>query len=737
MTKGPLRVAVSSSLVGLVLAGPLPIRSVQDQTSARGEAPAEERAGDTGCAYACGTLVSSENAEILLARAGSHGDTALSGVVFHVPIAVHVVRRSNGTGGLGEQALQDSLNDADAWFAPAGIELCPVGETLFVDDDAYFGCVCNEELEFLRGERRIPDALNLYFVPNLSWNGQSLCGVGTLPGTGNSGVIVRNSCTATGNRSTLAHELGHFLGLLHTHENAFGVECADGSNCDVAGDLICDTPADPNVLGRVDGQCAYTGPSTSACAGDPTRLDPPVDNVMSYGPEHCRLRFTPGQIERMRATLVEDRPELARLECPIADPATSRVLHRISQNAAGEPGNAPSTAPALASKGLHLAFLSQATNLVSRAVNGQAQVYVRDLRKRDLELVSIARDGSVAESWCSSPRISADGRFVVYATLSRNLVPEVHGPLPAGNVFRFDRELCETTLVSRALDGGGTNAFFQESTCSVSDDGRFVAFSSFATNLVPVEELGISHVYVADMETGSVTLVSVGAGGQPGNLWSNGPAISGEGRYVAFSSYASNLDPRDPDELADVFLHDRDTGTTHLMSIDEHGRKGFGQALTPCVSRDGCFVAFELAALGPWDDDRTTIQGDIAVKDVRSGRLLRASESAAGLPTVLDSNGPAISADGRLVAFRSRANEFHADPTPLADYDVWAKDLRTGAIVEASVVSVESFGPARAEISLDASGTRVAFASEAGNLMPDDTNGVADVYLRILPRPAR
>jgi hypothetical protein len=88
------------------------------------------------------------------------------------------------------------------------------------------------------------------------------------------------------------------------------------------------------------------------------------------------------------------------------------------------------------------------------------------------------------------------------------------------------------------------------------------------------------------------------------------------------------------------------------------------------------------------------------------------------------------------VAFRSRANEFHADPTPLVDYDVWRKDLWTGSIVEASVVGVESFGPARAEISLDASGTRVAFTTEASNLMPDDTNGVADVYLRILPRPS-
>jgi len=686
----------------------------------------------------CGAEVTSEVAAHLFESAtGGHRSLPpdLEGVTFHIPISMHVVRRSNGTGGLNANTLANTLRDANQLFESAGIHFCEVGETIFIDDDQFFSCICDGSGGQLRGTARVQDSLNAYFVPNLRSSSGPLCGLGTLPGYGNSGIIMRNSCTALfGNRSTTAHELGHFLGLMHTHDRAYGVECADGSNCDIAGDLICDTSADPNLLGRVNNQCNFIGPYTGHCSGDGATLNPPVHNIMSYARASCRNTFTPGQIQRLREVIIFDRPEIARFECVDDDIPRSRTLLRISETEAGEPANAQSGSPAVASKGRFVAFVSRATNLVPGVDSGLDQIYLRDLELGTLEHISRTRTGEPSDSINRHPKLSADGRYVVYSSSARNLVPEVPGPSSAGNVYRFDRLLGEHTLVSRAPGGGGGDTF-ETNQLDVSSDGRFVTFSSRATNFALIEGFPLVRIYLADVQMGTVKLISMNEAGDPANNHSRQPAISPDGRFVAFESNANNLDPADPDGFADIYVFDSVDNTTRLISIDEDGEKGFGQARTPSFSRNNRYVAFELAANGPWDDDRTTIFGDIAVKDLQTGLLLRASETPQGIPSEFDSDAPVISARGRYVAFRSRANEFNSPPSPLADFDVWLKDMVTGAIQPISMGSnQDSFGPALDEIAMDARARLIAFTSEASNLVPGDTNREADVFVRILPR---
>lgn len=727
----------SSVVHGYVIAALAALAQAQHQT-----VPELREEREVAPPMTCGVVAAPENDVLLLTRAtaAEAGFTGpayvadVSGVTFHIPIAVHVVRRSNGTGGLSANAVLNILRDANQLFEPAGIHFCEM-ETIFIDDDSLFDCVCDGEMSLIRSIDRVEDSLNAYFAPRLRSNGQTLCGIGTLPGTGNSGIVMQNSCTAvTGNRSTVSHELGHFLGLLHTHDLRYGAECADGSNCATSGDLICDTSADPNLLGRVSPSCQLLGPTGSNCVGDTASIDPPIDNIMSYARHTCRSRFTPGQIQRMRDVILFDRPELARLEC--MDPAvpTDRALVRISEGMHGEQANGPSRAPAVAGKGRFVGFISAATNLIDGVDNGIDQVFLHDLETGVLEHISRMPGGGPVDSFCDSVSLSADGRYVVYSSAARGLVPEVPGPMSTGNVYRFDRETGETVLVSRAPDGGGTDGF-ERNECAVSGDGRYVAFSSRATNLAPVSGWPTPRIYLADVETGSVKLVSTSSLGEPGVGRSQHPTISEDGRYVAFSSFAQNLDPDDADGLSDIFLHDRIEGTTRIVSLDEHGQSGFGQSYAPKLSRNGRFVAFELAASGPWDDDVTNfVFGDIALKDLSNGKLLRVNESSTGIPTVHDSDTVALSANGRFVLFRSEANEFRTPIMPLVDYDVWLKDMRTGEIREISVNTKDSFGPALQSLSMDARARVVAFTSEARNLVPGDTNNVSDVFVRVLGR---
>jgi hypothetical protein len=272
----------------------------------------------------CGTVLTPEGAAWALAlqQAGAYDlpDGVALGIPYEVPLTFHVVRTSAGTGGISESQLSQALADADTAFASMGISFCLPGPTIYIDSDAfYYDIDTVEEIDALRLTDPVPNTINIYFTPNLAWEGGGLCGIASFTFDSVQGIAMNNGCTGTPeNPSTFPHELGHYFDLFHTHETMFGDECVDGSNCDVAGDWMCDTPADPNLSGQVTPppDCLYTGGESGPCPGDPP-YDPDTTNLMSYSHALCRDNFSPQQDERGVATLLNLRPELVdACDCP-------------------------------------------------------------------------------------------------------------------------------------------------------------------------------------------------------------------------------------------------------------------------------------------------------------------------------------------------------------------------------------------------------------------------------------
>ena len=283
-----------------------------------------------------------------------------------------------------------------------------------------------------------------------------------------------------------------------------------------------------------------------------------------------------------------------------------------------------------------------------------------------------------------------------------------------------------TELVSRAsgLNGppadGSTDSV---TTPSVSRDGRVVAFQSRATNLDPADTDSVADIYVRDTTAGTTTLVSRadGASGAKGNGSSDGPAISADGRYVAFASIASNLDGGDLDTLADVFVRDLQANTTTLVPRAD-GSHNF--ATTPSMSGDGRFVAFDS-------------QHGIYVRDLQLGTTVLASRAtgASGATGSSNSYEPSISPSGRYVAFESQSTNLDPAADASNDTDVYVRDLVAQTTVLASRASGAT-GPKADEdsgVPSMSDAPSVAFETRATNLHPDDTGPAGfDIFVRDL-----
>src|SRR5256712_380330 len=234
---------------------------------------------------------------------------------------------------------------------------------------------------------------------------------------------------------------------------------------------------------------------------------------------------------------------------------------------------------------------------------------------------------------------------------------------------------------------------------------------------------------VGAAQTPSTKRVSVDSHGAQGNGGSFDPAISADGRFVAFDSVASNLVAGDTNAAFDVFVRDRKTGKTRRVSVDSHGAQGNGDSFDPAISADGRFVAFDSVASNLVAGD-TNAASDVFVRDRKTGKTRRVSVASHGTQGNGASFGPSISADGRFVAFTSAASNLVAGDSNEA-YDVFVRVRKTAKPSPASLDSHgaqgngESFNPA-----ISADGRFVAFRSSASNLVAGDTNGAADVFVR-------
>jgi Tol biopolymer transport system component len=288
-----------------------------------------------------------------------------------------------------------------------------------------------------------------------------------------------------------------------------------------------------------------------------------------------------------------------------------------------------------------------------------------------------------------------------------------------------------TARLNVASEGQESNADAFLTATGLSGDGRYVAFASEATNLVPDDTNNVFDVFVYDRWLGQLSRVSVSDEGKPGNQNSSMPAISADGRYVAFSSSATNLVPNDNNKVADIFVYDRSLQKIVRVSVNPQGPESNAPAFNPILSKDGRYVAFESEATNLVMDDTNNVS-DIFVYDTQTQGLQRVSISSTGVAGNGASFAAALSSDGNAVAFDSVATKLSPQDTNLFS-DVFVHDLQTGQTTLASVASSGEIGNGNSFApSLSSDGRYVVFESDATNLVSNDTNGTTDVFIRNL-----
>jgi Tol biopolymer transport system component len=344
----------------------------------------------------------------------------------------------------------------------------------------------------------------------------------------------------------------------------------------------------------------------------------------------------------------------------------THTIQLVSRTAGGTAGNAASDRPSISDDGTRIAFRSSATDLVAGG-NAVPAIYVRDLTAGTTTRVSVATDGTPANGASDTPRISGNGRYVVFASDADNLVPgDGNGRT---DVFLRDLQTNTTELVSqRANDGpqGGTST-----QPAINRDGRYVAFKSTSTNLVPGDTNGGSDVFLRDRTNGAIQRISVASSGAQAKSGSGSPSITADGRVVAFDSPADNLIAGDLNGGTDVFVRDVDALTTTLVSVDNQNDEGDGSSRTPSISADGEFVAFQSVA--PLVSEDGNGLSDVYIHDRAAPRTKIASTSLLlGIADGPSLGVPSLSGDGRAVAFQSSATNLVSDDHDHID-DVFAR----------------------------------------------------------------
>lgn len=397
-----------------------------------------------------------------------------------------------------------------------------------------------------------------------------------------------------------------------------------------------------------------------------------------------------------------------------------QMIVRESVSSAGDQTDGASNRPSMTGDGRSVAYISSATNLLSDSVTSP-QAFLRDRQTGQVRLVSLTTAGASCDSGVYGVAASSDGRYVAFVSDAANVTAGSVRYRPA--VYVRDLLLQTTTLVSTTPDGTVANEF--STMPSLSSDGRFVCFISSASNLVPAADTSLTRVYVKDMKSGALDLVSVASDGTPANAYSGYPAMSADGRIIAFVSMATNL-TSDPTSGAQVYVHDRVAKNTTMASIALSGAPN-GQAfsnLLPAVSADGRYVAFSSRATNLVAGD-TGWSNRVYLRDrvTNTTRRMRVFYP----PLQEDSSiNPSVTADGRFVIANTNV--------PYIDRELLIWDTRTDHTVVATVnangvMTGYPTGDQGFAATIDPRGSLIAFSSTASNLVSNDTNGVEDIFI--------
>jgi Tol biopolymer transport system component len=411
--------------------------------------------------------------------------------------------------------------------------------------------------------------------------------------------------------------------------------------------------------------------------------------------------------------------------CPIVM-ADYHVITRDSVNSSEIQANAASGTLTTSEDGRYVAFESSATNLVSQDTNNLTDIFVRDRNAGTTERVSVSSTNVQANGASFSPRISADGRYVVFSSNATNLVDDDENGFT--DVFLYDRTLDSISRIS--VDDADNEADGISVSPTISDDGTVIAFLSSATNLVAGDTNALVDVFVRDISTlGSetTTRVSVSATAVQSDGASGNALISGDGAYVVYTSLATNLVSNDTNGFADIFRYKISDGSVTRISVSTTSVQSNNDSAFPTVSDDGRYIAFESAATNLVTNDTNDFL-DIFIRDVTGATTERVSVSSAEVQADGNSFNPSMSADGAFVGFDSDATNLVAGDTG-GNADVFVRNISAGTTARVSIRSngTQSNGDGVLPI-LSGTGRYIAYLSSASNLVTNDSNDLIDVF---------
>jgi len=395
-------------------------------------------------------------------------------------------------------------------------------------------------------------------------------------------------------------------------------------------------------------------------------------------------------------------------------------ITRVSVSSSGLQANAYSRDADISADGRYVVFWSGASNLVEGDTNGAEEIFLHDLQSGKTTRVSVDSNGAQADNGSFYPVISGDGRFSAFMSDATNLVSgDTNG---FSDIFLHDRQTGNTIRVSVSSNGAQANNI-SDSYVSISSDGRFIVFDSDATNLVSGDTNDFTDIFIYDRLTAITERVSLDSHEAQANGGSSNASISADGRFVAFSSSANNLVNGDTNNHVDIFIRDRAMGLTTRVSVNSSGVEADRASSDPAISGDGRYVTFSSVATNLFDEEPYGYP-HVFVHDRATGMTTLASTQD-GYQMVGWSTMPDISADGRYIAF-----EFDDRSDGLPYRSIYIHDRLTGLTRRVSTTGGGedyAFGP-----TIASDGRYVAFASNNSHLVPGDTNGESDVFLREL-----
>jgi hypothetical protein len=399
---------------------------------------------------------------------------------------------------------------------------------------------------------------------------------------------------------------------------------------------------------------------------------------------------------------------------------------RVSNSPSGSAADAASWLSAVSGDGSTIAFSSTADDLVPNDVN-LGDVFVYDQTTGTVSLVDVDSNGVQANGWSNYAVLSSDGRFVAFSSLATNLDYDPNGAAIL-DVFLHDRVLGATTRVSTDLFGIGADA--NCGVVSISGDGQKILFSSDATNLTttPLPRYAL-ELFLHDMATGTTTLVSTDAAGSPANQTCNG-ILSRDGSTLVFTTGATNLPNASPNYSNAVYAKDLSSGAVERIDLDSTNSFYAGWSAGFGVSSDGSLVLFDTDSAMVPQDDNGVPDAFLRDRSARTTELVSVGTGGSVTHTLLYGlHDCSMSSDGRFVAFTSDAVDVVDDDTN-GVVDVFVHDRLTTVTTRASVADhdVQASGGETGIVS--DGGETIAFSWFQADYAPNDTNQAFDVFAR-------